>query len=174
MCSFSWTFSLDWHHSLHKEYSLEDFEKIRQARRFRNTLKMSASHRHRVLMEEWDATMPEILTAATEVSIARKERLKTIRRDMMEKQRDREILMSTCKSIHDVFNRQRSLSSKWKKNIKALQQISSDKNPKRGNHDDTDDNDESISSLALDTSSSFSSEDSFSEGEIRRSRNILL
>ena len=74
MCSFSWTFSLDWHHSLHKEYSLEDFEKIRQARRFRNTLKMSASHRHRVLMEEWDATMPEILTAATEVSIARKER----------------------------------------------------------------------------------------------------
>ena len=113
--------SLDWEHAPMMEISIDDFEDGRPyQQRHRSSLRMPASHRHQILMEEWEVSLSKIMKAAIEIWNVQEERTKTAR-SALRQQRSREALQSALRKVKKIFRwNNKSRPQQWKRRTHEL------------------------------------------------------
>ena len=90
---------------------------------------MPASHRQQILMDEWEVTMSQILTAIMEIQLIQEDRMKTAR-SAFRRQRSREAIQSARKKLGKMFRRRIFYSKRRKTNMHELPSIASFRNIK--------------------------------------------
>ena len=133
-----------------KEISINDFEDGRPCQRHRNSLRMPASYRHQLLMDEWEVSMTQIMKAAMEIKNVQEDRSKTVK-SALRQQRSREALQSALRKIGKLLKRNNA-RSQWKRRKQELSTVTSIKNLKEccNRSIDTEDSAESWSQESSD------------------------